>query len=606
MPIAFDRSVCCDLNETISREWLLTNGLGGYASGTVSGTLTRLEQGLLVASPQEGTQPQLLVAKLDEEIVFDQRTYYLGTNEYKDGTLNPAGFVHLETFRLEEGFPVFTYHLGGIDGIVLEKRIWMPERLNTTYIQYRVLRTNSPQDITPWNNRASHAAYTRVHDAQRVLSLTLLPLAAYRPGNEAHHADHDRQFQVEAHHAEQDDDSSEVNDSIAGCTIRAGEDARPYHIFAVGHPESQSTFLPTGVWYWNFLHREDEAAGRTANDDLYLPGVFRTRLWPGEDVSLTIIITAEELSRQTFSVKHLIHAYNEAVDYQRNILQTQRYFGEGGAAVYTHPTLPFPEKNDDLPQGEEFLRLLMQAGNRFLVERPVARDDAAGGHSFFFPHVQNIPVIIPGYYSAQESTRDMLIALPGLLLTTHKYAEARRILSELGRHFKQGLLPDRLPAPREDDGRATTRERSYGGIDTTLWYFYSLDHYTQATRDYELLDSLASNLEECIDLYIRGTLNGTGVDAQDGLLRTQVHADDGATTRERPHGRQGKAVEINALWYLALSLMHEWSEQGAINRTHLTLRQGKAAEVYEEWRQQCRCSFNERFWYALGGYLYDV
>src|SRR5438105_7149255 len=85
MPIAFDRSICCDLNETISREWLITNGRGGYASGTIAGTLTRLQHGWLVASLNGGNAPQLLLAKLDEEIVFDQRTYYLGTNEYKDG-----------------------------------------------------------------------------------------------------------------------------------------------------------------------------------------------------------------------------------------------------------------------------------------------------------------------------------------------------------------------------------------------------------------------------------------------------------------------------------------------------------------------------------------
>ena len=119
MPIAFDRSTCCNLNETISREWLITNGLGGYAAGTVAGVLTRMQHGLLVTSSQDSAQ--LLLAKIDEELVFDERKYYLGTNEYRDGTLNPGGFVHLETFRLEEGFPVFTYHIGGINGIVLEK-----------------------------------------------------------------------------------------------------------------------------------------------------------------------------------------------------------------------------------------------------------------------------------------------------------------------------------------------------------------------------------------------------------------------------------------------------------------------------------------------------
>ena len=194
MSIAFDRSICCDLNETISREWLITNGIGGYAAGTVAGTLTRMQHGLLVASCNEAW-PRLLLAKIDEEIVFDQRTYYLGMNEYRDGTMNPAGFVHLETFHLEEGFPVFTYRIGGIDGILLEKRIWMPPEVNTTYIQYRVLRTSTPDGPvyrnSTWNRhdistRTSygHGYYEHPDGDRRVLTLKLLPFAAHRPCNE--------------------------------------------------------------------------------------------------------------------------------------------------------------------------------------------------------------------------------------------------------------------------------------------------------------------------------------------------------------------------------------------------------------------------------------
>ncbi|GAC1567552.1 MAG: amylo-alpha-1,6-glucosidase [Ktedonobacteraceae bacterium] len=603
MPITFDRSICCELNETISREWLVTNGLGGYAAGTVAGTLTRLEQGLLVASTPEGTTPQLLVAKMDEEIVFDQRTYYLGTNEYKDDTLNPAGFVHLETFRLEEGFPVFTYHLGGIDGIMLEKRIWMPQGLNTTYVQYRLLRTSTHQDITPWNDRALRPASTRFHDtrdAGRALTMTLLPFVAYRASNEAQHGKLDWQFQVEMQHVGQD------NESIAGCTIRAWDGARPYHIFAAGHANSESAFLPTGVWYWNLMHREEQAAGRTANDDLYLPGVFRTKLWPGEDVSFTIIITAEDLSWQTFSAKHLGRAYEEAVDYQRNILQSQRYFGEGGATAFTHAILLLPEKDDDLPEGEEYLRLLMQAGGRFLVMRPAVRDTAVE-HASFFPDIKQKPEVVAGYYGAKECTRETLIALPGLLLATHRYLEARRVLSNLGSYFKQGLLPDRLPTMHN-----ALSERDYGSVDTTLWYFYALDHYMQATHDSDLLDSLFDRLAESIDWYTRGTLNGIGVDARDGLLLAQEAGKAltwmNATTLLAPHTpitpRGGKAVEVNALWYLALSLIREWSK--FVDRPGRANRLSEMYEEYENRRRQCQHSFNERFWYAPGGYLYDV
>ena len=99
MPITLDRSLCCDPQSVIEREWLITNKIGGYSAGTIAGVLTRNEHGLLVISPPDSTSPQLLLAKTDEEVIFDQRTYYLGTNEYRDGTLHPAGFVHLEAFR---------------------------------------------------------------------------------------------------------------------------------------------------------------------------------------------------------------------------------------------------------------------------------------------------------------------------------------------------------------------------------------------------------------------------------------------------------------------------------------------------------------------------
>ena len=598
MPIEFDRSVCCDLQETVSREWLVTNGKGGYAAGTVAGMLTRLPQGLLVASPQEGASPQLLVAKIDEEIVFDQRSYYLGTNEYRDGTLNPAGFVHLETFRLEEGFPVFTYHLGGIDGMVLEKRIWMPQGLDTTYIQYRLLRTTTRPDITPWSNRAARPAYTRVHDAQRALSLTLLPFAGYRASDEAQHGALDWQFHVEAL-------SIESDESVAGCAISAHEGARPYHIFAVGHADSESAFLPTGVWYWNLLHRAEQAAGRVATSDLYLPGVFRTKLWPGEDVSFTIIITAEDVSWLTFNTRHLKRACYEAIDEQRSILHAQRYFGEGGATASLSSVLRLPEKDDDLPQDEEFLRLLMQAAHRLVVERATGPDETATGYALFLPESKKTPCVVSGYYSGLEETRASLIALPGLLLATRRYAEARRILSRLGRAFYQGLLPDRLP------GTGARENREYSA-DTALWYFYALDQYVQATGDYELLESLADVLVECIDWYRRGTLNGIGVDTRDGLLRaewpgkalTWMNGMSGAMAgeaRKPVTPRMGKPVEVNALWYHALSLMGEWSE-----RFKSGIDFKARADEYEELAQRCRSSFNERFWYAPGGYLYDV
>ncbi len=635
MPITFDRSICRDLNETISREWLVTNGVGGYAAGTIAGVLTRMQHGLLVTSQKDVASPQLLLAKIDEEVVFDERKYYLGTNEYRDGTLNPAGFVHLETFHLEEGFPVFTYHLGGIDGIMLEKRIWMPRGYNTTYIQYRLLCTSDFRNATEQAERASwrgsseelsdkgfgryngyYSAYPEA--AQRMLSLTLLPFSAYRPHSQPQYGNNDWHFQVQVHSNSQRQSPGEQADAgdeygislplpkgVIGCTIRAWDDASPYSIFAVGHPDSQVSLIPTGVWYWHFLRRHDQAAGRPAIDDLYLPGVIKAKLWPGKDSVLTIIVTAEELSSQSFNQHQLNLSYKCSIAEQKHlvssIIQPQRYFGEGGETSQYTQLLSLPPASDTTLSSEEFLRLLIQAADRFLVHRALPPGDPVDKLPLFSHSQQSVPVILSDYFSLEDHTRDALIALPGLTLATKRFDEARRILRCYARYFKQGLLPDRLPSPERP-----LEERDYGSADTTLWYFYALDYYVRTTHDYQLLDEMYQRLVESVNWYTQGTLNGIKADPADGLLRvdqpgkslTWMRASiDGTSTTPR----RGKPVEVNALWYHALSLMHEWSQ-----RQEQSGYTSYRPTYYQEQATRCKEHFQERFWYAEGGYLYDV
>ncbi len=381
MTIAYDRNVCCDLNETTTREWLVTNGLGGYAAGTIAGMLTRVEHGLLVVPLEDISTPHLLFAKIDEEVIFDERTYYLGTNEYRDGTLNPSGFVHLEAFRLEEGFPVFTYHIGGINGMMLEKRIWMPQDRHTTYIQYRVLR--NPELERSLTRTSANFSYGRYHEyaeaTQHALTLTLLPFAAYRPHQSLQQGDQHRDFQVQPLPTHTEDHEQDRKDApllptgIVGCTIRASEHGQPYHLLAVAPSASQTTFIPTNVWYWNFLRRRDAAAGRAAIDDLYLPGVIRTTLWPGEDTTLTIILTAEYLAEQPLRPSQLNILYQRGVDEMHQLVAhgqaTQRFFGETGEAMQPYPLEPLPISGHDntQQQGQELRTFLLQAAQRFQV-----------------------------------------------------------------------------------------------------------------------------------------------------------------------------------------------------------------------------------------------
>jgi glycogen debranching enzyme len=616
MPITFERNVCRSLDETISREWLITNGLGGYAAGTVAGTLTRMQQGLLVAALDEDAVPQLLLAKIDEEVLFDQRTYYLGTNEYRDGTLNPAGFVHLESFRLEEGFPIFTYRLGGVDGMMLEKRIWMSQGQNTTYISYRLLRTSALQaergNATRkerGNGQPGLNGYARYfNNAQPGLMLTLLPFVAHRPYNEPQYGQNESQFQVQVHHqqtgplAEENDELLTLPPGLAGCTIRAWNKKTPYHLLVMGQPASQAQFIPTGVWYWHFQRRCDSAAGLPANDDLYLPGVIRARLWPDKESSLTVMVTTEELTTLPFSQKQVNVAYEQALDYQRNLLHIQRYFGEGGSSVQTLPMLPLTGSSESSIQSEEFLQLLYRAGDHLLTRRTLPYHDRSSNSTFFFRAAEHIPTIIPGYYHQADNTRETLIALPGLTLATRRYSEAQRILRHIGRYFRQGLLPDRLPSAQ----RSGLEEADYGNSDVTFWYFHALDRYLGATHDYELLDELYQRLSECIAWYTRGTYHAIQVDPADGLLRTGSTERAFTWMNALAHGipvtpRTGKTVEVNALWYHTLSLMHEWSQ-----RLHQRARINYNGEQYAIQARLCRQSFNQRFWYEDGGYLYDL
>ncbi len=615
MPITFDRSVCCDLNETIKREWLVTNGLGGYAAGTVAGVLTRLQHGLLVAAPPEVSTPQLLLAKIDEEVLFDERTYYLGTNEYRDGTLNPAGFVHLETFRLEDGFPVFTYHLGGLKGIMLEKRIWMPYGQNTTCIQYRVLRTATDEGFVykkvGLRSPSGSLRYEELaHNAPHALTLTLLPFATHRPHMAALQHNEQRQFSVQLRRAEDfiGADTSGSQTAITGCTLHMQDGASetfPYHILALAHRDSHATFLPTGIWYWNFLRRHEASTGSPATDDLYLPGVLRATLWPGEDAVLTLIVTAEKFPAHYRSLDVLRRSYPQNVARQQRLfsraLEPERYFGEGGEAAHAHHlrVLPLLTTPDPVTGGEEYLRQLLQAADRFLIRPHVPRTEHIGNQQFFAGQTERIPLLLSNYYQMAPTTRDMLIALPGLLLVTGRYDDAQTLLRALSRLFKGGLLPDRFPlsgGPGDE----------YNNADASLWFFSALDAYLRVSHNWALLEELYHRLADCIECYARGTSNGIRVDPDDGLLiasqpgkaLTWMNAiADGKPVTPRA----GKPVEINALWYHALSLMHEWSQR---IRQRDQFRYNTS--FYEQLLTRCRESFQQRFWYTNGGYLYDV
>src|SRR5215467_14587947 len=139
--VEFGREICGTLEIAEQREWLVTNGIGGYASGTISGNLTRRYHGLLLAALNPPVGRTQLVAKLDETAGYDGSDYALSTNRWASGAIEPKGYLNIESFRLEDTIPVWRFVLSDA---LLEKRIWMRQGENTTYVQYSFLSGTGP------------------------------------------------------------------------------------------------------------------------------------------------------------------------------------------------------------------------------------------------------------------------------------------------------------------------------------------------------------------------------------------------------------------------------------------------------------------------------
>lgn len=134
--IHFGREVCGDLAQAERREWWLANGIGGYAGGTIAGTLTRRYHGLLIAPISTPLGRRLVFAKADASVVTDTHTWPLHANRWSSGAVQPQGYLHLESFHLDGRLPVWRYVLGDVR---IEARVWMEPGANTTYLAWRLL-----------------------------------------------------------------------------------------------------------------------------------------------------------------------------------------------------------------------------------------------------------------------------------------------------------------------------------------------------------------------------------------------------------------------------------------------------------------------------------
>ncbi len=494
--ISFGQDTCRDLDAALGREWLETNGLGGYASSTITGLNTRRYHGLLVAATHPPAGRMVLLSKLEETLIIDGKSYELSANQYP-GVIHPQGFQYETRFRLDP-FPVFTYQ---VDGVEIEKSVFMVQGENTTVVQYQL---KTPRD---W------------------VRLELRPLIAFRDYHNTAHENAGLDATV----------SSEP-----GMASVAPYYGLPRLYLAHDADDVEAA----GQWYRNFEYSVEQERGLDYREDLFNPLVWRFDL----SASATVAVVASTVRHDVREVPRL--RQNEI---------TRR-----------------SQLADSAPVKDELVGALVAATDQFIVARGEQK------------------TVIAGYHWFSDWGRDTMVALPGLTLVTGRFAIARSILLEFSRHVDQGMLPNRFPDAGE--------QAEYNSVDGTLWFFEAIRAYAEYTGDYEFVrKNLYAVLTDIIAWHVRGTRHGIQVD-DSGLLASgapgvQLTWMDAKVGDWVVTPRRGKAVEINALWYNALKLMEGW-----VGET----RGDAAARPYAHHAEQARQSFNARFWYDEGGYLYDV
>jgi predicted glycogen debranching enzyme len=493
MAIVFKSEITKNISETSTREWLETNGLGGWASGTLAGMHTRRYHGLLVAAMHPPVGRLVLLSKMAETIQTPNGNFELDCNNF-NGLIHPKGYQYLEKYT-QDFCPEFEYLAGGVR---LKKSIIMVYGENTTIVKYEVLEADT--DFT----------------------LKLKPFIAFRDYHWMSKANNDISW------------SYNFTDHILKLSPYAGMPSLYIKL-------DNSDFHYSPDWYFNYIYNIELERGQDFKEDLFTYGEFYKKLKKGDVFEMLI-------STENPAAKDGAKLFDLQIERKKSLL-TQ------------------------LPIQDEFSKILTLAADQFLVKRG-----------------ENLKTIIAGYHWFSDWGRDTMISLPGICLVTGRFEEAKKILLAFAQAVSRGMIPNRFP----DEGE----HPEYNTVDATLWYFIAVYEYLSYTKDADFVkNELYPVLKEIIDWHVKGTRYGILMD-EDGLLLageagSQLTWMDAKVGNWVVTPRDGKAVEINALWYNSLKIMAQFSAS-----------YGESAH-YDTMAEKTLNSFNKTFINTENGGLFD-
>jgi predicted glycogen debranching enzyme len=444
-----------ELRPHLQQEWLVTNGIGGFASGTIVGCNARRYHGLLCAALMPPVGRFMMLNRMGEILKVRGRPvpYELSINQFGD-KFHPRGDRYLRRFDLETELARWEYE---IDGIRVSKEIQMPWRKNVTGIRYT---------IDPVGNE---------------VELSVLPFVRM----------------MDFHALRREKANFQESHGPRKCTV--GIDGHTLTITA----DAGVYFAEPDWWYGQTYFIETER-GMDDREDLYKPGRFT--FTTSKPASITFWAGAEPMGEFNWEME---------LNRRRGV-----------------------EKID--PTSSPTIHRLSHAANDFLVTRQTP--DGKPGYS-----------VIAGYPWFADWGRDTMISLPGLLLYPGRFDEARQVLSVFAKYISEGMIPNRF-----DD---YNNQPSYNTVDASLWFIHAAFEYLRLSRDSETFEKVfRPACHAIISGYTQGTRYNIGVDPRDGLVhqgdaQTQLTWMDAKWNNIVFTPRQGKPVEINALWYHALRLI---------------------------------------------------
>jgi len=495
-----------ELDGLLEEEWLLSNGRGGYASGTVIGIPTRKYHGLLVAAARPPLQRWVLLSAVLEKAGAGSRLHEMASFEF-ERTIHPRGCEYLTHFsHYHDPSTPWVRFVYEHDGLRLVKEVTVPRGRDEVIVRYRLTGPEHEPislELHPFTPMRDYHSVTRGFAGSYAVEQL------------------DRFVAVDAYA-----DGPRLWMSVEPLDHGAGV-----------------AFEPKPEWWYGFYYRQEAARGLDSREDQFVPGCFRA-------------------------------------------------YGQGTIDVMFRAAAGFGQHMRELPAAADPVELpprpvslsiddrLSQAAETFVVLR--SREQGPG-----------LTTILAGYPWFGDWGRDTFISLPGLLLQTGRFTEARQVLEVFASAERDGLIPNRF----SDYGDG----RDYNSVDAALWFIHAADAYCEASGDIEAwAEVLGPVCARIVDAYARGTRFNIRMDA-DGLIscgdsNTQLTWMDAKCDGVVFTPRHGKPVEVNALWHHDLCIMarRTWDRDAA------------AAERYAAMAAQTRRSFLPVFWNVPADCLYDV